>query len=82
MMNRYYCLLNSTTELCFNVETISSLNEREENVLAWFLSETFQPENFKKETMLGKGKIIEIGPRPNFLLPGTPMHFLFLRSVE
>ncbi|MFA5644110.1 MAG: phosphoribosylformylglycinamidine synthase [Patescibacteria group bacterium] len=69
MINRYYRLLNPQLELCFNVEVTSPLSDNEELVLFWLLAETFQKEDFGKESMLKSGKILEIGPRLSFATP-------------
>lgn len=69
MVIRYFRLLAPSMELCFNVEVNSPLTEKEESILTWFLSETFQPDNLKKESSLTSGNVIEIGPRFNFATP-------------
>ncbi|MDD3711007.1 MAG: phosphoribosylformylglycinamidine synthase [Patescibacteria group bacterium] len=69
MIIRYFRLLSPSMEMCFNVEVNSSLTEKEESILTWFLSETFQPENLKKESSLTSDNVIEIGPRLNFATP-------------
>lgn len=69
MIVRYFRLLSPSMELCFNVEINSLLTEKEESILTWFLSETFQPENLKKESSLTSDNVIEIGPRFNFATP-------------
>lgn len=40
------------TEYCFNIETIAPLDEQELNTLRWLLAETFEPDNFSKNSFL------------------------------
>lgn len=56
------------TEYCYYIEAESPPAGREEDVLRWLLSETFEPENFSDRSFLdeGKGIMVEVGPRMNF----------------
>ena len=63
------------TEYCFNIGTSDALSSEEQKVLQWLLAETFEPEHFSEHSFLenpppipplGKGDIIEVGPRMNF----------------
>ncbi|MCK4800102.1 phosphoribosylformylglycinamidine synthase, partial [Candidatus Parcubacteria bacterium] len=58
---------NIETETCFYVETDSKLTPENESKLIWLLRETFEPENFGKESfILNSPTISETGPRLNF----------------
>ncbi|HMK56099.1 MAG TPA: phosphoribosylformylglycinamidine synthase [Dissulfurispiraceae bacterium] len=61
------------TEFCFNIETVSPLDDAERERLRWLLAETFEPDRFSDKSFLempqeaGTGsKLIEVGPRMNF----------------
>jgi phosphoribosylformylglycinamidine synthase len=58
------------TEYCFNVESDGEPTPEELRVLAWLLSETFEPEQFGRESFLdGGGELgvtLEVGPRMSF----------------
>ncbi len=57
------------TEFCFYIEHTSELDDTEQDVLRWLLSETFEPERLTTETSLKpdeKQILIEVGPRMNF----------------
>ncbi|MEW6600159.1 MAG: phosphoribosylformylglycinamidine synthase, partial [Nitrospirota bacterium] len=57
------------TEYCFNIMTLSPLEQEEMVILRWLLSETFEPENFSEKSFLtdiSAGTIFEVGPRMNF----------------
>src|SRR3989304_5225775 len=60
-------------EYCFNIETADPLTSQELETLRWLLSETFEPENFSKESFLTRHSslvtrhcLLEVGPRMNF----------------
>jgi len=62
------------TELCFNIETDKPLTADELAKLRWLLAETFEPENFGKQSFFArqnKQRIIEVGPRLNFTTPSS-----------
>lgn len=56
-----------TTELCYNIELASPINEELKNKLLWILSSPFRPEQIKKTTQLNidalASSLVEIGPR-------------------
>ena len=56
-----------TTELCYNIELASPLNEELTNKLLWILSSPFRPGQIKKSTQLNidalTSHLVEIGPR-------------------
>jgi len=67
------------TELCFNVELENLLSDHEFDILKWILSETWERENFGKESFLERNQknftsqtdgthsvIVEVGPRLSF----------------
>jgi phosphoribosylformylglycinamidine synthase len=67
------------SEMCFNVETSGPLSESEARILAWLLSETFEPEGFGESSFLLDGieedrlrggiygaRLVEVGPRMSF----------------
>ena len=55
------------TETCFYVEIDGELTPENESKLIWLLSETFEPENFGKESfILNSPTMFETGPRLNF----------------
>ena len=55
------------TELCFNVKSDGEPTPEELRVLAWLLSETFEPEKFGRSSFLeGDGVLLEVGPRMSF----------------
>ncbi len=55
------------TEYCFNIDADTALTQDELRILAWLLSETFQPPQFGRESFLdGEGVLLEVGPRMNF----------------
>ena len=55
------------SEYCFNVETDRPLEQAEERVLRWLLTETFQPEGLGPSTFLGtSAQVFEVGPRMSF----------------
>ncbi|MGE5190373.1 MAG: phosphoribosylformylglycinamidine synthase [Gemmatimonadota bacterium] len=54
------------TESCFNVETSAPLTEEEAGTLRWLLAETFEPDRIARESFLGAGGVVEVGPRMNF----------------
>jgi phosphoribosylformylglycinamidine synthase len=67
-MERFYRKIGREKELCFYVETFVPLDTKEVETLKWLFAETFEPENFRKESFLDSGQqeIVEIGPRLNF----------------
>jgi len=67
------------SETCFNVETARSLDDGELRILAWLLSETFEPDGFDQDSFLLNGieeellragaygsRLLEVGPRMSF----------------
>ena len=54
------------SEYCFNIATSASLTAAEQEVLAWLLRETFEPDGLGPESFLRGGWICEVGPRLNF----------------
>ncbi len=55
------------TEYCFNIDAAAGLTAEEFRVVAWLLSETFEPERFGVESFLDGGALVlEVGPRMNF----------------
>ncbi len=61
------------TEYCFNIESSGPFTSEEMKILGWLLSETFEPENFSKESFLTDYAsritdycLLEVGPRMNF----------------
>lgn len=55
------------TEICFNIEADGPLDAGELAALTWLLSETFEPDQFRRDSFLsGGGEIFEVGPRLNF----------------
>ncbi|MFH1707518.1 MAG: phosphoribosylformylglycinamidine synthase [Planctomycetota bacterium] len=55
------------TETCFNIEVAEPLNRTEAATLAWFLAETFEPDQFAARPFLCDGAgLVEVGPRMNF----------------
>jgi phosphoribosylformylglycinamidine synthase len=67
------------SETCFNVETLVPFGEPERRILAWLLSETFEPEGFGESSFLLEGRLeanlrsgeagrrlVEVGPRMSF----------------
>lgn len=67
-MQRFYRRIDKNLEYCYYIETSAPLTEKELEILAWLLVETFQKENFGKKSFYNKSrkKIVEIGPRLNF----------------
>ncbi len=55
-----------STEFCFYVDTVSDLTGGDLSTLAWLLRETFEPDLFGRESFLGDGLVLEVGPRLNF----------------
>jgi len=56
-------------ELCFNVDADGELTPEEIGVLTWLLSETFEPDQFGRDSFLAAGNggtLVEVGPRMNF----------------
>jgi len=55
------------SEICFNIEITDQLDSRELAALTWLLSETFEPNQFRRDSFLtDPGEILEVGPRMNF----------------
>lgn len=61
------------SEYCFNAEVSAALSAPETETLRWLLCETFEPENFSENSLLGKKtpkgyktELFEAGPRMNF----------------
>ena len=55
------------SEICFNIEAAEPLDAGELTALTWLLSETFEPDRFRRDSFLtGDGEILEVGPRLNF----------------
>ncbi|MEE9133055.1 MAG: phosphoribosylformylglycinamidine synthase [Gemmatimonadota bacterium] len=55
------------TEYCFNIDAAVGLTAEEFRILAWLLSETFEPQRFGAESFLDDGGLVlEVGPRMNF----------------
>jgi phosphoribosylformylglycinamidine synthase len=55
------------TEYCFNVQVVEALKPEELRVLQWLLGETFEPDQLRPESILGRdGEVLEVGPRMNF----------------
>lgn len=54
------------TETCYYLELTQPLRKNEFEILAWLLSETFEPGKFSKDSFLGDN-VIEVGPRMNFV---------------
>src|SRR4051812_45549116 len=52
-----------TSEWCFYVQTSRPLSVEEQERLTWFLSETYEPENFSEQPFLDGKSVLEIGPR-------------------
>lgn len=67
MIEHFYRLENGV-ELCFNVEVTEPLTPQELEILSWLLSETFEPQNFARESFLSKVKV-EVGPLLNVATP-------------
>jgi phosphoribosylformylglycinamidine synthase len=66
LKGRFPGLAGIESEFCFNVGVAAPLDESELSILAWLLSETFEPRNFGAEPFLkGKG-VVELGPRLSF----------------
>lgn len=60
-------LTGMETEFCYNVGLTSALTELEGDALRWLLSETFEQQQFSRQSFLaGPGTVIELGPRLNF----------------
>ena len=66
-------ILDIKTEYCFYIESKGPLSAKEDELLLWLLSETFEPENFSTDSFLTNHEsqitnhgIIEVGPRMNF----------------
>lgn len=58
------------TEYCFYVQTSRTLSENELELLAWLLSETFEPDNFSNVSFFNDNlQVYEVGPRLNFMTP-------------
>jgi len=68
----FYRLVDKSFEYCFNIEASDKLTQKEIEILKWLLSETFDQENFKSNSLFDSylisldHKVIEIGPRLNF----------------
>ncbi len=70
----YYKIIGIETEYCYYVESANLLTSKEQKVLIWLLSETFEPEKFSSNSFLNNNKpeendfsfILEVGPRLNF----------------
>jgi phosphoribosylformylglycinamidine synthase len=62
----YYRAVDDNQEYCFYIETIRALDEDEQRIIKWLLSQTFQPHMFSGETLLSGGDIVELGPRMDF----------------
>jgi phosphoribosylformylglycinamidine synthase len=55
------------TEYCFNVAVAAPLDSREEGMLVWLLSETFEPNRFGRSSFFDPGGFfVEVGPRLSF----------------
>ncbi|MGD8277297.1 MAG: AIR synthase-related protein, partial [Gemmatimonadota bacterium] len=54
------------TEYCFNIETSAAPTAAEQDVLAWLLGETFEPDGLGPASFLRDGWIVEVGPRMSF----------------
>jgi len=56
------------TEHCFYVASEGELDIRQQKVLRWLLSETFEPDGFSEMSFLASdgGEIFEVGPRMSF----------------
>jgi len=67
-MKRFYRRIDKNLEYCYYIETSAPLKEKELEILAWLLAETFQKKNFREKSFYDKSrkKIVEIGPRLNF----------------
>ena len=71
-MLHFYRLVDKSFEYCFNIEASGKLTQKETKILKWLLSETFEPKNFKKASLLNpslslsQSVVVEIGPRLNF----------------
>jgi phosphoribosylformylglycinamidine synthase len=67
-MQRFYRRIDENLEYCYYIGTSAPLTEKELEILAWLLAETFQKEYFGEKSFYDKSKkrIVEIGPRLNF----------------
>jgi phosphoribosylformylglycinamidine synthase len=66
-VKHFYRKVRQDFEYCFNVETSAPLTAKELKTLRWLLAETFEPDNFKENSLLEPSKnVVEVGPRLNF----------------
>ncbi|KAJ8922735.1 hypothetical protein NQ315_007770 [Exocentrus adspersus] len=62
-------LLDLKTEVCFHVEVIKPLSQKEKDILKWVLQDPHHPERVTEKASLQQSKgsvLIEVGPRFNF----------------
>ena len=67
-MVEHFYRLQDAVETCFNVEVIEPLTPKELETLSWLLSETFEAQNFARESFLSGAKV-EVGPLLNVATP-------------
>jgi len=66
LAGRFPALRGIESEFCFNVGVADPLDEGELSVLAWILSETFEPHNFGHRPFVEGEGVVEVGPRLSF----------------
>ena len=69
MIYAIYCLINSSVELGFYIETTGQLSESEQTKLLWLIAETFEPGNTGIEPHFVAQEVVEIGPRLSIETP-------------
>lgn len=67
MVENFY-RLSDGVEVCFNIEVTKPLTPTETEIITWLLSETFEPQNFARTSLLAVPKI-EVGPLLNYATP-------------
>jgi phosphoribosylformylglycinamidine synthase len=67
MIEHFYRIGNGV-EFCFNVNVTEPLTPKELEILTWLLSETFEPQNFKRKSALFL-PTVEVGPLLNVATP-------------
>lgn len=62
-------LIDVKTEICFHIEIMKPLIQKEKEILKWVLQDPFHPESLSEKTVLQQTRdniLIEVGPRFNF----------------
>ncbi|HZJ41074.1 MAG TPA: phosphoribosylformylglycinamidine synthase [Candidatus Saccharimonadales bacterium] len=67
-MVEHFYRFQAGVEICFNVEMTEPLTSKELEVLTWLLSETFEPQNFARESFLVSPNV-KVGPLLNYATP-------------